>query len=128
VALPIILADHALPCDIYEFNDDYLHAWGPLVSGKDYAALLCEGDSVDWYYIDVTRAATVTVTLAVPATVDYDLYLHDAQGVIAESAQYGLGQDERIEKSVAAGRYFVRVYPYSGHDSSNVYRLRAVYP
>jgi hypothetical protein len=129
VVMPIILGAFTPLCDAYEFNDDFVHAWGPLRSGQDYDAYLCADDSVDWYYFDATQAGPVVIDLRVPPTVDYDLYLYAQGAQIGQSTLYGLGVAEHIEiTATGPGRFHVRVYPYSGRDSSNAYRLRAVFP
>jgi hypothetical protein len=130
VSLPIIL--NARPfCDAYEFNDDYLHAWGPLVSGQEYKAYICEGDSSDWYYIETSTVGNVAISLIVPATVDYDLFLMDYQDhTLGKSEATGNGVNESIDVYVPLpGKYLVWVRPYgAGRDSSNAYRLQVVYP
>ena len=61
-----------------------------------------------------------------PSGTDYDLVLyHAAGGELASSRNVGTAA-ERITRAVSAGRYLVRVYPYSGR-SSQPYRLTATW-
>jgi hypothetical protein len=77
----------------------------------------------------VSGPVTVTADLAVPRTVDFDLYMYDTSGKhIATSDQPGNGASEHFEVGVSAGRYDLRVYPYSGRDDQIPYRLRVSYP
>jgi hypothetical protein len=61
-----------------------------------------------------------------PPGTDYDLVLYNAAGgELAASRNYGTTA-ERITRGVSAGRYYVRVYPYSGR-STQAYRLTAAW-
>jgi hypothetical protein len=61
-----------------------------------------------------------------PSGTDYDPVLYNAAGgELASSRNVGTAA-ERITRAVSAGRYLVRVYPYSGR-SSQPYRLTATW-
>ncbi len=77
------------------------------------------GDPDDYYYVDLASATPLVLDLTnLPSGTDYDLVLYNAAGgELAQSRNAG-----RISQAVSAGRYFVRVYPYSGR-SPLPYRL-----
>ena len=112
------------PCQRYEPNDTLATAFGPLANGAVIEAALCEGDSDDWYKVTLDTAAALEATLDnLPAGTDYDLYLYSAAGgaSLALSANTGV-TPEVIRVNLPAGRYGLRVYPFSGR-SPQPYRL-----
>jgi hypothetical protein len=113
------------PCRRYEPNDTLSTAWGPLANGQAIEAALCSGDPDDYYFVDLAAATTLVLDLTnLPSGTDYDLVLYNAVGgELASSRNVGTAA-ERITRAVSAGRYFVRVYPYSGR-STQPYRLTA---
>lgn len=116
------------PCQRYEPNNTLATATGPLANGQTMEAALCSGDPDDFYYIDLSAGATLTLDLTnLPAGTDFDLFLYNAGGgnPIAQSRNTGT-VPERIVKTITAGRYYIRVYPYTGR-SQQVYRLRVVW-
>ena len=112
-------------CAAYEPNDNMNAAWGPLFMSMQYRAYLCFYDSVDWYYFDVPRAGAVAVDLIVPDQADYNVSLHAADGaIIGESSNIGEGMAEHIIAVVqSAGRYYVRVSPFTRRDPNQPYFL-----
>jgi len=115
------------PCLRYEPNDTLSTAWGPLANGQAIEAALCNGDPDDYFYVDLASATTLVLDLTnLPSGTDYDLVLYNANGSeLATARNYGTTA-ERITRGVSAGRYYVRVYPYSGR-SSQAYRLTAAW-
>jgi hypothetical protein len=113
--------------DLYEPNDYCDQAYGPLVSAQSYWVYLCAGDFGDWYYIDVPTLSRITIDLAVPPTADYDLYFYgpdDCKQILAKSDRYGNGVAEYIEyPPTQAGRYYIRVHPYSAGSNTQPYVL-----
>ena len=129
VFLPIVLKRTL--CALYEPNNDYQHAY-PLAAPGTYTSYLCAGDSDDWYVINLARAASVSLELTVPTSVDYDLYLYrQVSGVLqleAKSDQYGHGVTESISYPAdAPGPYYIRVFPYEGRSDRDPYILRVSY-
>jgi hypothetical protein len=130
VRLPLIDCSRT---DEYEPNDFQIEAFGPVVSGMDYVGFLPEPTDYDWFYLDLLFSGPIDITLQVPPTGDYDLYLFlpDASGggqYIAKSDQYGDGVDEHIHfVAPIASRYYILVYPYSGANPNAPYVMRAVY-
>lgn len=128
MAIRLLASDRNSPCRIYEPNDSLSLAWGPLLNGVDITAALCEGDPEDYYQIVLPAATTLTIELAeLPIGTDYDLFLYGAgaSDALSESRNKGAAP-EQIVKALAAGRYYVRVYPYEGR-SNHLYRLTAVW-
>lgn len=115
------------PCERYEPNNSLSTAWGPLINGQAIEAALCSGDPDDYFYLDLAAATTLVLDLTnLSAGTDYDLVLYNAAGgEVVASRNYGTAA-ERIARGVTVGRYFVRVYPYSGR-SSQAYRLSAAW-
>ncbi|MBK9092476.1 MAG: SBBP repeat-containing protein [Anaerolineae bacterium] len=116
------------PCQRYEPNNTLGTATGPLANGQTMEAALCTGDPDDFYYIELSAGATLTLDLNnLPAGTDYDLLLYASTGgtPIAESRNTGIVA-ERIVKVITAGRYYIRVYPYAGR-SDQAYRLHIVW-
>lgn len=118
----------APPCERYEPNNTLGTATGPLANGQTMEAALCAADPDDFYFIELSGSATLTLDLNnLPAGTDYDLFLYASTGgnPIAQSRNDGV-IPERIVKAITAGRYYIRVYPYSGR-SNQAYRLRVVW-
>lgn len=116
------------PCQRYEPNNTLSTATGPLANGQTMEAALCTGDPDDFYFIDLSAGATLTLDLTnLPTGTDFDLFLYNASGgnPIAQSRNTGM-VPERIVKAITAGRYYIRVFPYEGR-SSQPYRLRVVW-
>ncbi len=123
--LPVVASNLLPDCAAYEPNDNMNAAWGPLIMGMQYRAYLCSYDSVDWYYFDVPRAGAVAVDMVVPDRVDDNVSLHAADGtIIAQSNNFGEGVAEQIITVVqSAGRYYVRVSPFTRRDPNQPYLL-----
>ena len=80
----------------------------------------------DYFEIQLGPNETLTATLAVPAGVDYDLYLLDTRGrTKVRSVNDGLGQDESLTftNGNKTKTYYVEVESYSGADANNSYQL-----
>ena len=120
--------------DIYEPNDTPAEAWGPLVSNTVYQSYIWnETDRNDYYHFTPSASGIATVVLSnIPGNVDYDLYIYYHDGNAYQLVGYSNltgSPTERVEFNVTAGRkYYVRVYPYAGFNSTQPYSLRATYP
>lgn len=78
------------------------------------------GDSTDYYRFNLTSQRTVTLRMDQLAA-DADLYLYDSGGrIVARSTGTGISA-ENISQLLAAGTYYIRVYPYAS--ASTNYRL-----
>ena len=136
VLLPLVLNQWVAwyEYDVYEPNDAPEQAYGPLTIGETYSSYIWnEEDTSDYYHFESATSADVRVTLThIPPNTDLDLYIYYYNGgYILEKDMYSNRSgtvDEQVTFKPVAGRtYFVRVYPYSGFDSENAYRLTVVY-
>lgn len=104
---------------------------GPLASGLVYSGSFGSGQDVkDYYFFDLTGRGMVKVWLTnVPGGRNYDLVLRDNELGTQPgwySAELG-NQDEFLEATVPAGRYYIQVYNTSGLSSSQPYHLQLQY-
>jgi len=113
--------------DLYEPNDTFAQAYGPVTSGFTYNGYITSRNDVDLYRIVAGSTFDVRVDLTVPA--DYDLYLLRKSGEeylkVDSSLNMNL-QAELIEGSgLAAGEYYVAVLYLWNNDnfSPNPYQL-----
>ena len=113
--------------DAYEDNDSRAQAQTrpPLAPGSiDVTSCpLADGsnDDEDWYRLEITADATVTLTLAGQEVSDLDLGLYDATGTRLASAT-GATSMETISHCLTPGTYYARVYAW-GAGTENHYRL-----
>jgi len=85
-------------------NPGTLHATScPMASGTD--------DDEDWYPIDLSGDAQVTLTLAGGSATDLDLGLYDSAGTLVTSSTT-LSSSESVTWCLTAGRYYARVYAW----------------
>jgi hypothetical protein len=130
-SLPMVLNKYRGPCwDVepncppgsnnYEPNDLRCSTTFGLSPGEPIQSYICaKDDTDDYYYIDVTALSQITVGLVnIPSTVDYDLFLYLGDEKVAESRNYGNADEEINYWPSQAGRYYIRVYPYSGYSQS----------
>jgi len=137
--LPIVLKDYyeegpcpdsipscPSPYNNYEPNNFRCSTTFALNSGVHIQSYICAPDDIDdYYYIDVTTLSPITVRLTnIPSGVDYDLHLYYGDSWIAGSDNYGNANEEIHYTPSQTGRYYIRVYPYSGH-SLSPYTLKA---
>jgi len=106
--------------DPWEPNDSSLQAYGPIVTGS-YSGKICSPTDVDWFSADFVAGTTVTLTLSVPASNDYDLELYGPDANFKVGSYNGTGQSESIVYTVpTSGRYAFRVYGFPiGNGSYN---------
>jgi hypothetical protein len=135
--LPIVLKNYQAPpvdrlpsCsppyNNYEPNNFRWSTTFTLSSGVPIQSYICAPDDIDdYYYIDVTHLNPITARLTnIPRGMDYDLYLYYGDSLVAGSNKYGNADEELHYTPTQIGRYYIRVYPYSGH-SLNPYTLWA---
>lgn len=110
-----------------------MQAYGPVVSGQRYVGFLASMTDYDWFYLVKTAPGPIDITLDVPPSGDYDIYLFlaGASGgnqYIAKSDRYGYGVDEYIYfNAPIATEYYILVYPYSDAHPNAPYVLRVLY-
>jgi hypothetical protein len=120
------------PCDICEPNNSLEQACGPLESGTSYQyPIRCTTPrDQDYYYIDLEATGTVTLDLtSIPSGTDYSIYLYDENKTLrCRSDQHG-NQPEHVTCILSQlGRYYVRVYPWTGCSEDDPYTLTVTYP
>ena len=109
-----------------EPNNGFSHADSnpPLCPDVTLAGTLLPGDENDLYRIEVAQRGTLIVDLwDIPPGIDYDLFVYNEQEQkIGESREAGT-KAEHIEVSVQPGKYYLRVYPFTGRSDQD-YHLR----
>lgn len=122
------------PNDPYEPNGSFEQAWGPLPLNQDFQGFFnCPADTDrDYYFFDLASRRRVVITLQnIPSGSDYDLALYNcarADCRIGYSGNSGTA-DERIDMTIDAGRYYVRVTRSATSPLvSQPYRLRVATP
>jgi hypothetical protein len=110
----------------YEPNNFRCSTTFALSSGESIQSYICAKDDIDdYYYVDVASLTSINVQLTgIPSRVDYDLYLYYGETRVAGSNNAGNADEEINYTPSQTGRYYIRVYPYSGH-SLSPYTLRA---
>ncbi len=137
---PAILAEYlptprpSEPCDVCEPNNSLSQACGPLAPGQCYQYFVrCTAKlDDDFYYIDLETPGTFTVDLTnIPAGTDYSVYLYDENQQLLEqcsSDERGNAPEHATCDLSQPGRYYVRVYPWTGCSENNPYTLAVAYP
>ncbi|MBC7259466.1 MAG: hypothetical protein H5T65_09480 [Chloroflexi bacterium] len=119
--------------DEYEPNNFQAQAYGPVVSGQRYVGFLASMMDYDWFYLVKAAPGPIDITLDVPPSGDYDIYLFLAGATggnqyVAKSDRYGNGVDEYIYfNAPIATEYYILVYPYSDAHPNAPYVLRVLY-
>lgn len=109
--------------DAYEDNDTLVEASSQeLLMPGNYANLVsCPlqtyGDDEDWYRIDVSTDATVSVTLSGGSATDLDLAIKDASGTVIDKSD-SLSSSEEIEACLTPGIYYLHVYGWGTGENS----------
>lgn len=122
------------PQDPYEPNGTFAQAWGPVPLNQDlmgYFNCASETDR-DFYYFNLSSRRRTIITLQnIPAGSDYDLALYNCADPACQVGFSGNPGtiDERIDVTVNAGRYYVRITrsPTSPL-TAQPYRLRVITP
>ena len=113
--------------DLYEPNDTFAQAYGPVTSGFTYNAYITSRNDQDLFKFVTGSTFDVRVDLTVPA--DYDIYLIRKSGeqyVKVDSSLNTNLQPELIQRSgLPAGEYYVAVVYLFNNDnfSQNPYQL-----
>lgn len=96
-----------------EPNDASTTADGPVGTGRAVSGALGSTTDNDWYYLDVTTAGTLNLSLAITGTADLDWFLYNS--ALTQVAQgYSTANPEVGTYSATAGRYYVKVNGYLG--------------
>jgi cell division septation protein DedD len=119
-----------VPGDPFEPNDAFVQAWGPLMSGQVYRALIfAPSDQEDFYWFDTPQARTIEADLwDIPANNNYHLYLYNDNRDLVGYSGNGSNEPEQIRTGVLpAGRYYLRVQQRVGYSATQQYALRTVF-
>ncbi len=111
--------------DAYEENDSRsAAALNPSLAPGTYNLTSCPGvapdDDEDWFAIDVSSDAQVTVNLSGTSVTDLDLGLYDDTGTSIQRST-SLTSTESVSQCLSMGTYYIRVNAYG--TGSNDYSL-----
>lgn len=122
--------------DTHEPDNNYAEGanFPTLVSGQSFESYICKehvgGDPErDYYWFNFTSLSQITVDLAVPDTVNYDLFLWctDLSNWLS-SEKTGQGADEKITLNPpSTGGCWVIVKSLGDYDNCNPYGLKATF-
>jgi len=115
--------------DSYEPNDSGTTAKA-INSGTAINATINAATDDDWYVLDISRSGKITVTLNnIPAGCDYDILIFNRGSVtsIMKGSYNASNQSEKVSAVINwSGKYYIKVYSYSGYNASSSYELKAV--
>ncbi len=86
---------------------------GKLEANRTFRDFIGPGDTNDYYRFNLDRKSDFELAL-MDLSADAEVQLLDNSGRIIESSTGPSNSDETIVRSLDAGRYYVRVYRYSG--------------
>ncbi|WP_289140954.1 RHS repeat domain-containing protein [uncultured Brevibacillus sp.] len=113
--------------DPFEPNDDFATSY-PITSGNYYESKLSTSTDKDVYRFDSgALTGTLTVTLTVPKTKDYDLLVTEGPSTVVDiSATEQLGGEETVSFQVKPNTtYYMTVFSFNKHFSTtDTYWLR----
>ncbi|MEI7733898.1 MAG: T9SS type A sorting domain-containing protein [Ferruginibacter sp.] len=110
---------------IYDVSTNGTMAGAALIPfNTDVKGLISPANELDYYKFVITTGGTATITLStLPA--DFDIRLYNSAGTQLAISQNGGTTAETISRTYTSGTYYVRVYGFSGANSSTVcYTLR----
>ncbi len=112
--------------DSYEPNDSRQTAISISNDTAIYPTLHTNIDE-DWFVLDTTKTGKLNVTMkSLPLDCDYDLAIYDSTGAYVGGSYAGVGLDEKYAGLInTAGKYYIRVYYYSGSNLDDTYELKA---
>ncbi|MDP4183094.1 MAG: S8 family serine peptidase, partial [Bacillota bacterium] len=115
--------------DSYEPNDSGITAKSITDNTPINATINVLADT-DWYVIDAPKAGKITVTLKnIPTGCDYDLSVFNSNSFDDSigGSYNGGNQSEKANILIPTpGKYYIKVYPFSGYNASSNYELKAV--
>ncbi|MFM7470431.1 MAG: PPC domain-containing protein, partial [Nodosilinea sp.] len=93
---------------------------GALSSTQTFSDWVGSADTNDYYRFDLAQTSTFNLTLN-GLSADADVQLLNSSGTVLQSSVNGGTTAESItSQSLAAGTYYVRVFPYSGSTNYNL--------
>lgn len=81
----------------------------------------------DWFVLNTTKTGKLNVTMKnLPSGCDYEMEIYDSTGAYVGGSYASGALDEKYVGSITAiGNYYIRIYSYSGSNSSYTYELKA---
>lgn len=108
----------------YESNNTVATAYALSALNTDYNAAIQASGDIDWYKITFSTGGQITFKLSNLAH-DVDLKLFSSDGTTTLKSSLNAGTTaEKIQYTVTAGTYYIKVYPYSGFNATSCYALR----
>ena len=92
---------------------------GALSSSQTFSDWVGSDDTNDYYRFNLSQASSFALTLK-GLSADADVQLLNSSGAQVAISQAGGNTAESINSALAAGTYYVRVYPYSGNTTYNL--------
>ncbi|MFM2063682.1 MAG: hypothetical protein RLZZ507_3353 [Cyanobacteriota bacterium] len=90
-----------------------------LSGSRSFQDFVGSSDTNDYYRFDLTQNSNFSLGLN-GLSADADVQLLNSSGVVIQSSTVGGSSAESITRQLTAGRYYVRVYPYSGNTNYNL--------
>jgi subtilisin family serine protease/peptidoglycan hydrolase-like protein with peptidoglycan-binding domain len=112
--------------DNYEPNDSMGTAISFINNSTIYPTLNINTDE-DWFVLDTAKKGKLTITMkSIPSGCDYDMTVYDSTGAYIGASAANGSNDEKFASLInTTGKYYIRVYSYSGSSASDTYELRA---
>lgn len=107
-----------------ENNDRESVADGPVGSGTRVSGNLSTSSDVDWFYFDLSAAATVSISVNHDSGDDFDWALYRSTGGAVSSGKSTRIPEAGSYNATAAGRYYLKLTAYRG---SGWYTLDATF-
>ncbi|KNY30125.1 S8 family serine peptidase [Pseudobacteroides cellulosolvens] len=82
----------------------------------------------DWFELNTAKTGKISVTMkSIPVNCDYDVEVYKGDGSLIGGSYASSNKDEVSACLInAPGKYYIRVYSYSGFSPSDTYELKAV--
>lgn len=94
--------------------------------GKWCAGNISSTSDVDYWSFSTSSSRTTNFIMTLPSSsVDYDITIYNSSGSVVASSAKGTGETEIFSAYLPAGKYYAKVYSYSGSSSSSNYQFIA---
>jgi subtilisin-like proprotein convertase family protein len=97
---------------------------GALGSQRTFNDYVGRSDTNDYYRFTVNRTSRFSLAMS-GLSADADVQLLNANQTVIASSVRGGSSSESISRTISAGTYYVRVYPYGGANTNYTLRLTA---
>ncbi|BFM10088.1 hypothetical protein R50072_02410 [Simiduia litorea] len=97
-----------------ESNDKESNANGGLCADTPVAGSISGSRDVDWYYLDLSQAANLTISLSHGSGDDFDWFFYPSSGAYTASAQTSSSTEVGTANANSAGRYYIKITRYRG--------------